>query len=76
MPQGVLKGERVQPDFALFDHRLIVLEDILNRVLHGDNMLFALGVDVLDHRRQRGGLAAAGGAGQQHDPAGGLRDLF
>jgi hypothetical protein len=33
-------------------------------------------VDVVDHRRQRGGLARAGGAGDQHDAAGLVGDVL
>ncbi len=51
----------------------------IDGVFQGDNVLLEVGVDVLDHGRQRGGLAAAGRAGDQHDSArrfGDVPDLF
>ena len=58
--EGVMEGEGVQADLALLDDALVVLEDIFDGVFEGDDVLFEVGVDVLDHRRQRGGFAAAG----------------
>ena len=65
-----MEGQRVEADFALFEDGLVVLEDVFDRVFERDDVLFEMGVDVLDHGRQRGGLAAAGRAGQEHDAAG------
>ena len=39
-------------------------------------MVGAGGVDVVDHGGQRGGLAAAGGAGDQDQPAGFIGQFF
>jgi len=63
-------------DFALVDHRAHVLMDELDRVLDRDDVLAHSVVHVIDHRRERGRLARAGGAGEQHDAAlllGGVR---
>ena len=39
-------------------------------------MLFGIGVDVLDHRGERGGLPAPGSSGHKHDPPWRLGNLF
>jgi hypothetical protein len=41
----------------------------LDRVLHGHDVLVALGVDQVDHRRERRRLARAGRAGHEHQAA-------
>ena len=46
-------------------HFLIAVED-LDGILDGDDVLAQVAVDVVDHGRQGGGLAGAGGAGDQH----------
>src|SRR5256885_17209864 len=38
----------------------------LDRILEADDIEAARLVQVIDHRRERGGLAGAGGAGDQH----------
>ena len=72
----MMEGERVQPDFALLDDALVVLEHVFDGVFQGDDVLFEVGVDVLDHRGERGGFAATGRTGQQHDAAGRFGDLL
>ena len=67
--ERVMKRKRVQSHLALFDDALVVLEHVLDGVFQRDDVLFEVGVDVLDHRRQRGGFAATGGPGHQHDAA-------
>src|ERR1019366_5507459 len=73
LPQNVLervmKGEGVQADFALLDHGLIVFENIFDRIFKGDEMFFEIGVDVFDHRRERGGFAGTGGTRDEYDAA-------
>ncbi len=62
---------------ALVHEAVLVLVDVLDRVLDRENVLLALGVDLVDHRGERGGLAAAGRAGDQHQalrPLGELGD--
>ena len=75
MFEGVLEGLSIQTDFPLFEHRLIVLKHIFNGVLESDDMFFVMGVDVLDHRRERGRFSGAGGAGEEHDATGGFGDF-
>src|SRR5260370_41757315 len=65
--QGVVKGERVQTYFALLDHGLVVFEDIFDWVLKGNDMLFKVSVDMLDHCRQGRRFPASSGAGNQHN---------
>ena len=56
-------------DLALIHETSLVLVDVLDRILDGDDVLAPLGVDLVDHRRERRGLAAAGRAGDEHEPA-------
>ncbi|KAG0908968.1 hypothetical protein G6F31_021614 [Rhizopus arrhizus] len=49
----------VQPDLALVDDRHLVLVQVLDRVLDGEDVPGGGAVAVVDHRRQRGGLARA-----------------
>ena len=61
--------EGVGVDLALVDETALVLVDVLDRILDGDDVLAPLGVDLVDHRRQRRRLAAAGRAGDEDQPA-------
>ena len=45
------------------------LEHELNRILQRDDVSFEVGVDVLEHGRERGGLSGARGSGNQYDAA-------
>ena len=71
--QGVVEGERVQADLALLDDALVVFEDVFNGVFEGDDVLFEIGIDVLDHGGERGGLAATGGTGHAAQCRAGIR---
>jgi hypothetical protein len=42
---------------------------VFHRVFDGQDVPAAVLVAMIDHRRQRGGLARAGGADHQHDTA-------
>ena len=61
-PEG--PGE-VEADLGLDLHLLDARLPVLHRVLDGDDVL-ARGLDRLDRGVQRGGLAAAGGPGEEH----------
>jgi hypothetical protein len=61
---------RVAVHFALVHQAAFVRVDVLDRVLDRENVLLALGVDLVEHRRQRRRLAAAGRPGDQHQTAG------
>jgi hypothetical protein len=57
------EAHAVGTDLALRDHRLLVVVQILDRVLDGDDVPAGGAVDVVDHGRERGRLTATGGAG-------------
>ena len=67
--QRVGERSRVDADLALVDDALVVAVQVFDRVLDGDDVRGAVGVDVVDHRRERRGLAAAGRAGDEHEAA-------
>ncbi|MOA20624.1 hypothetical protein D3C78_1410780 [compost metagenome] len=61
---------RHRPDFTLVDQAFLGVVDELDRVFHRQDVaVFGL-VEVVDHGRQRGGLARAGRPGHQHQTAG------
>ena len=72
LPQGATQGlgeaGHVGVHLALVDDRFFVLVVVLDRVFDGDDVPVEVDVDVVDHRRERGGLARAGGAGDQKQP--------
>jgi hypothetical protein len=59
----------VSPDLALVDHRLLVREQELDRVLDREDVAGHLLVALLQHRRERGGLAGARGAHHEDQAA-------
>ena len=65
-------GVRVQ--LALVDHALLVLVQVLDRVLDRDHVLVAFLVDLVQHRRQCGGLAGPRRSGHEHEAAGLVAD--
>ncbi len=67
---------RVHADLALRDDGLVVLVQVFDRVLDGDDVRRSRVVDVVDHGREGGALAAARGAGHEHEAALLLRDLL
>ncbi len=74
--ERVLERMRVGEDLALVHHALLVLVDELDRVLDGDDVLGPLGVDLVNHRGERGRLAGAGGTGDQDEALGAIRHLL
>ena len=68
--EGPAKRVGVVADLALVDERHLVAVHELDRVLDGDDVALAGLVDDVDERGERGGLARAGGAGDQHQAAG------
>jgi hypothetical protein len=67
--QGVVPVDGVGADLALVDDRHLVLEQIFDRVFDGQDVARAVLVAVVQHRGDGGGLARAGGADDQHQPA-------
>src|ERR1043165_5936174 len=74
-PQRGVEALGVGADLALVDQAALVAVHELDRVLDGDDVVLHVGVDVVDHRRQRGGLARTGGAGDQHQALGQFAQL-
>jgi hypothetical protein len=50
--------------------------DEFDRILDGQDVTVLVAVLVVDHRGQRGRLSRPGRARNQHDPAGGVRDIL
>ena len=63
------EAQRVGVDLALVDETALVRMDVLDRIFDGDDVLAALGVDLVDHRRERRRLAAARRPGDEDQPA-------
>ena len=61
---------------ALVHQTALVVVQVLDGILDRQNVAAALGVDLVDHGGERGGLAAAGRAGHEHQPARALGQLF
>src|SRR6266480_4470931 len=49
--------------------------DVLDRILDREDVVLPLGVDLVNHRGERGRLAAAGGAGDEHEAARALGEV-
>jgi hypothetical protein len=62
------EGLGVGADLTLVDDALLVAVEELDRVLDGHDVLFARLVDLVDDRSQRGRLAGAGRARDEHEP--------
>ena len=74
--QAPREGRDVHPDLPLADGALLVLVEVLDGVLDGDDVLPAVGVDVVEHGGQRGRLAAPGRPGDEDEAALVEGDLF
>jgi hypothetical protein len=73
--EGDLEVQAVDADLALVDRRLLVGEDVLDRVLDGDDVHGLALVHVVEHGGDRRGLARARHAAEQHDALRLHRDL-
>ena len=73
--QRIGERQHMGADFALVDQAFLRLMYEFDRVFNGQNVAEVVFVDVIDHRRKRGGLAGTGRAGHQHDAARRARDL-
>ena len=60
--QGVGEALGVGVQFALVDQAVLVHVHEFDRILDGEDVIVALGIDLVDHGGQRGGLAGAGRA--------------
>ena len=68
-PERVGEGRRVGPDLALVDDAALVPVEELDRVLHGEDVLGTVPVDLVDQRRERRRLARARGTRDEDDAA-------
>ena len=59
----------MQADFAVVNQAAFAFVDEFNRVFQGDDVIFAIGIAVIHHRRQRRGLAGTGRAGDEDEAA-------
>lgn len=66
--QRRIEAVTVAADLPLLDQRTPAAVQEFDRILQRQNVPRLVPVDLVDHRRQRGGLAAAGGAGEQEKP--------
>ncbi len=71
--QGGREVRSVRSDLDLFDETGAVRMLVLDRVLDRDDVAGVAAVDLLDERRERRGLAGAGGAADQDETARKLR---
>ena len=74
--QGGGKAGHVAAHLALMDQSFFAFIHVLDGVLDGQDVVGAVLVDVVDHRGQRRGLAAARGAGDQDQAAGLVRQFL
>ena len=74
--QGGAETAGVHAHLALVDESFLVAVQEFDGVLDGNDVVGALRIDAVNHRGQRGGLAASGGAGNQHHAAALLADLI
>ena len=57
----------MHPDLAVVDEAALALVNELDGVLDGQDVVVPVLVRVINHRRERCGLAGAGGAGDEHE---------
>jgi hypothetical protein len=67
--ERVGEAARIVMHLALVHQAALVLVHELDRILDREDVLTALAVDLVEHRRQRRGLAAAGRPGDEHETA-------
>ena len=64
--QAVGIGVEIRAQFALVKRALVVLVDELDRVFERDDVVSLRAVDLVEHGGERGRLARAGRAGDEH----------
>ena len=65
-PQGFVEGQTVDANFTLVDVGFVVLEQVFDGVLDGDDVATLSLIDVLQHRSNGGRLARTGHPGKQN----------
>ncbi|MNI51946.1 hypothetical protein D3C73_1066980 [compost metagenome] len=73
--QGGGETTGITMDFTLIDQAFARLVNELDGVFDGEDVVMTMGIEVIDHRRQRGGLAGTGRAGYQHQATGSVGHL-
>ncbi|VVN76138.1 hypothetical protein PS685_05308 [Pseudomonas fluorescens] len=73
--QGRGETAGIAMDLALVDQAFARFVNELDRVFDSKNVMVAMVVQVIDHRRQGGGLAGTGRTGHQHQATGGFCNL-
>src|SRR5205823_3020105 len=74
--QGVREGPGILPNLALVDNAEAVRVQILDWVLDRDDVDAALGVDLVDHGRERGRLSGTGRTGNENQASRQAAELF
>src|SRR4029079_16053146 len=72
---GLEEARDVRADLLVGDEALARLVHELDRVLDGEDVARAFAVDEVDHRGERGGLAAAGRPGDEDEARAQLGEL-
>ena len=67
--QALGEADRVDADLALVDDAALVPVHELDRILDREDVVGAVAVDLVDHRRERRRLTRAGRAGDEHEAA-------
>src|ERR1700687_1066776 len=67
--QGTGEALHVLVNFTLVNQAVLVRVHELDGVFNGDDVLVAFAIDLIQHGGQRGGLAGAGGSGNQDQAA-------
>ena len=67
-PQAGRKIGKILSQFALAENGLLVSVHEFDRVFERDDVHFLRLVNLVEHRSQGGGFAAAGAAGEEDDP--------
>ncbi|MOA18575.1 hypothetical protein D3C78_1389020 [compost metagenome] len=58
----------MQANLSLLNQTAIALINKLHRIFKSKNMPVGMAIEMIHHRRQRGGFSAASGAGDQNQP--------
>src|SRR6266481_1657517 len=68
-PQRVADALGIGMQLALVHQAVLIHVYKFDRILNGEDVIVALGIDLVDHGRQRGWLSRSRGACDQHQPA-------
>ena len=57
----------MRTDLALVDQALLIVVNELDRIFDRNDVVLAVSVDVIDHRRERGRFSRSCGPGDEHE---------